>query len=126
MVEMRPFICRDGGSITGAHWAPAGSGFDCQNQATAWLGVDGSCYMYAWRDITRLDRRANGGRGGFVVVGREHSGKSETPVDPAIRAVLEDALVSAMVADQRDLSARLAYQAGSRDSYGNLLSEMED
>lgn len=131
-MEMRAFVSRDFGRICGAYWAPANSGFGYADAAEAALDADGVARVFAWRDITRLNRYANGGRGGFEVIGREHTGSTAEEVergktlDPSIRAELEAAIIAAMQQDQRDAVARAAYNSGPRDQWGNLISDMEE
>lgn len=113
------FLHRDYGRIVGAYWSPKNSGFSYPQTAEAYLSADGIALVYAWRVVEQYDRHANGGRGGMVIVGREHSGTTAQDIergksiDPVIRQELQDAL-------DRALQAKPAGIQPTGDDWGNI------
>lgn len=120
MIDMKAFVHRDYGRIVGAYWAPENSGFSYPQTAEAFLSVDGRGLVFGWRDVTRLDRHANGGRGALVVIGREHTGNLQPSVDGAamidqtIRKALQDALDAAI------LASKPTHIPPTGDDWGNI------
>ena len=119
MKNMRVFIARDFGRITGAFWAPENSGFDFPERAEASIDVRGVAKVYAWRDKVVVTSR------GAKVVGREHDGDGLGEIQrgkdlaPEIRAELEDGIRAALIEDQKRTSRELM----QCDEYGNTEDE---
>lgn len=114
---MKAFVHRDYGSIVGAYWAPSNSGWSYQDSAAAFLAVDGRALVYEYRESTRFDKYANGGRGGFVPNGLERFGTVAEAAErglslcPDIRQALQ-AAIDAAIKPEPELPAIF-------DDYGN-------
>ncbi len=127
-MEMQAYIERAPwtGEVVGAYWAQVGAGFGYAENAEAFLNVNGRAKVFLWREkenvtIVRGQYRRTYTR---IRVGTEmeeiEAGKS---LDPAIRAELEAAIIAAMQHDQQATIARAARNNGTRDEWGNLISD---
>lgn len=119
---MRAVVHREFGKIVGAYWVDENVGFGYQEQAEAFLGVDGVARVYPLRNVTNSKGR---------VIGRERCGPVADEIelgkhlDPDIRLALETEIIAAMQYDQARELARKERNSLPCDEYGNLTYEHE-
>lgn len=119
---MRAVVHREFGKIVGAYWVDGLVDFGYQEQAEAFLSIDGLARVYAFRDVTNSK-----GRG----IGRERCGSTADDIergkhlDPDIRLALETEIIAAMQYDQARELARKERNSLPCDEYGNLAYEHE-
>ena len=116
------------GEVVGAYWAPRVAGAVVASSAEAFLNVNGRAKVFLWREkenvtVVRGQYRRTYTR---IRVGTEmeeiEAGKT---LDPAIRAKLEAAIIEAMQHDQQATITRATRNNGTRDEWGNLISDEE-
>lgn len=119
---MRAVIHREFGKIVGAYWVDECVGFGYQEQAEAFLGIDGIARVYAFCDVTNSKGR---------IIGREHCGSVAEHIergkslDPDIRQALETEIIAAMQYDQARALARKERNNLHCDEHGNLAYDHE-
>lgn len=119
---MRAVVHREFGKIVGAYWVDENVGFGYQEQAEAFLSIDGVARAYAFRDVTNSRGR---------VIGRQRCGSTADDIergkhlDPDIRLALETEIIAAMQYDQARELARKERNSLLVDEYGNSAYEHE-
>ena len=114
---MRAVIHREFGKIVGAYWVGTNVGFGYQDQAEAFLGIDGVARVYAFRDV--MNSRGK-------VISRAHRGSADENIergkhlDPDIRLALETEILAAMQYDQARALASKERNGLPCDEYDNL------
>jgi len=119
---MRAVVHREFGKIVGVYWVDENVGFGYQEQAEAFLSIDGVARAYAFRDVTNSRGR---------VIGRQRCGSTADDIergkhlDPDIRLALETEIIAAMQYDQARELARKERNSLLVDEYGNSAYEHE-
>jgi len=119
---MRAVVHREFGKIVGAYWVDGHVGFGYQEQAEAFLGVDGVARVYAFRKVTNSRGR---------VISRQHLGSADENIergkmlDPDIRLALETEIIAALQYDQAREISRNGRNNLPCDEHGNLAYDHE-